>query len=44
MGDGEHDIAARLIYGAWPRGPDALRASYAETTLPVVSVQVEKGG
>jgi hypothetical protein len=37
LGDGEHDIAARLIYGEWRYGPDALRASYAETALPVVS-------
>jgi hypothetical protein len=39
-----NDIARRLIYGAWPHGPDALRGSYAETALPVVSVQLEKAG
>jgi hypothetical protein len=39
-----NDIARRLIYGEWPHGPDALRGSYAETALPVVSVQLEKAG
>jgi hypothetical protein len=33
-----------FIYGQWPHGSDALRASYAETALPMVSVQIEKVG
>ena len=39
-----NDIARRLIYGEWPHGPDALRASYEDLALPVVSVQLEKAG
>jgi nuclease S1 len=39
-----YDVARRLIYGEWPHGPDALRASYEDLALPVVSVQIEKAG
>jgi hypothetical protein len=33
-----------LSTAEWQHGPDALRASYAETALPVVRVQIEKAG
>jgi hypothetical protein len=38
------DIARRLIYGKWERGPGPLQSSYVTTTLPVVRVQLDKAG
>jgi hypothetical protein len=37
-------VIHRWVHGQWPHGSDALRASYADLALPVVSVQLEKAG
>lgn len=39
-----NDIARRLLYGEWPHGPDALRASYKDLARPVVNEKLVKAG